>query len=145
MFAANQETTLWFQNLPEHIRQASCISYRVPRDEVLSCLLKARVMLAPSISDGVPNTLYEAMASGALPIVSPLETIVSVVNQEENALFARNLYPHEIADALSRAMNDDALVDQAAKNNFQLVRKIADRQTIKAKMVNYYQKLAADP
>ena len=38
-------------------------------------MTRARVMLAPSLVDGTPNSMFEAMASGALPIVSPLETI----------------------------------------------------------------------
>lgn len=144
MFAADDETMLWFQTLPHYIRESSHISYRVPRDEILSCLVKARVMLAPSILDGVPNSLYESMAAGAFPIVSPLETITPIVRQEQNVLFARNLYPDEIADVLITAMNDDALVDKAAENNFNLVRTIANRQTIKTNIVNYYQQLAEE-
>ena len=50
---------------------------------------------------------------GAFPIVSPLETITNLIKQDENVLFARNLYPNEIADALIRAMMDDELVDQS--------------------------------
>ena len=84
-------------------------------------------MLAPSLTDGIPNTLYEAMAAGAFPIVSPLDTIQPIVKNERNVLFARNLYPQEIAEALCRAMHDDELVDHAAERNLKLVRKIADR------------------
>ena len=105
---------------------------------------RARILLAPSLIDGVPNSLYDAIVSGAFPIVSPLETIMPVVNQQENVLFARNLYPHEIADALVHAMNDDALVDKAAENNFKLVRTIANRQTIKTNVVNYYKRLTEE-
>jgi glycosyltransferase involved in cell wall biosynthesis len=144
MFAADDETMLWFQTLPQYIRESSSISYRVPRDEVLNCLINARVMLAPSILDGVPNSLYEAMAAGAFPIVSPLETITPIVRQEQNVLFAGNLYPNEIADALVTAMNDDALIDKAAENNLNLVRKIANRKTIKTNVVNYYQGLVEE-
>jgi glycosyltransferase involved in cell wall biosynthesis len=142
--AMSAEVYEWYLSMPVEIRKHCHVTKRVSRQDVLALMQRARVLLAPSLIDGIPNSLYEAMAYGAFPIVSPLETIVSVVNQEENVLFARNLYPLEIADALSRAMNDDALVDQAAKNNFQLVRKVADRKTIKARVVDYYQKLAAD-
>lgn len=142
MFAADYETMLWFQTLPEEIRKASCISYRVPRDELLSSLVRARVMLAPSILDGVPNTLYEAMASGAFPIVSPLETITPVVREPENVLFARNLYPAEMAEALVRAMSNDELVDVASTHNYALVRRIANRALIGPKIVDYYHRLS---
>jgi glycosyltransferase involved in cell wall biosynthesis len=102
-------------------------------------------MLAPSLVDGVPNSMYEAMAAGALPIVSPLETIRPVVEQERNVLFARNLYPEEIAGALTRAMTDDALVDSAAKHNLELVRRVANRGEIQPRVVKFYNELAGQP
>jgi glycosyltransferase involved in cell wall biosynthesis len=105
-------------------------------------MTKARVMLAPSLVDGVPNSMYEAMAAGAFPIVSPLDTIRPLVENETNVLFARNLYPNEIADALCRAMSDDALVDAAAQRNLALARRIADRSKIKTRVIEYYERLA---
>jgi uncharacterized protein (DUF2336 family) len=53
-------------------------------------------------------------------------------------LFARNLYPNEIADALIKAMNDDAFVDEAAHSNLSLMRNIASRELISSKVVNFY-------
>ncbi len=72
---------------------------------------------------------------------SPFANITPVVKNEENVLFARNLYPTEISAALVRAMSDDNLVDRAAQNNFQLVEKIASRSMIAEKVINYYQEL----
>lgn len=144
MLAASPDVYEWYLSMPEETRKHCHIKERIPRQEVLSLMKRARVLLAPSLIDGVPNSLYEAMADGAFPIVSPLETIMSVVDQPENVLFARNLYPDEIADALVKVMNDDPLVDKAAKNNFILVRTIANRQTIKTNVVNYYQRLAEE-
>ena len=99
---------------------------------------QARVLLAPSLIDGVPNSLYEAMACGAFPIVSPIETIKTIVKNEENVLFARNLYPEEIVDALVRSMKDDLLVDRAAQRNLALVRRIADRAILAPCVIDYY-------
>lgn len=135
-------TKMWYKALPAEIRQNCPVYDRVPRKDLLALMSRARVLLAPSLVDGVPNSLYEAMATGTFPIVSPLDTIVPVVENEQNVLFARNLYPQEIADALVRAMNDDGLVDQAAQNNLRLVRQIADRASIGPKVVDFYQKLA---
>ncbi len=132
----------WFLTLPDPIRQHCHTAERIARSEVLSLMKRSRVLLIPSLIDGVPNSLYEAMASGTFPIVSPLDTILPVVSEELNVLFARNLYPDEICAALIRAMNDDKLVDQAAENNLVLVKKIADRATIKEKVVKYYLELS---
>lgn len=136
------ESKMWFWSLPENIRRSCVPRERVSREEVLELLPRARVMLAPTLIDGIPNSLYEAMACGAFPILSPIETILSAVKNEENVLFARNLYPHEIADALARAMTDDALVDAAAQKNLDLVRRIASRDLIRPRVIEFYERLA---
>ena len=99
-------------------------------------------MQAPSLSDRIPNSMYEAMACGAFPVVSPLDTIRDLVAAERNVLFARNLYPQEISDALCRAMSDNALVDAAAERNLEIVKRVADRATIKPRVIKFYERLA---
>ncbi|HEX5707141.1 MAG TPA: glycosyltransferase [Pyrinomonadaceae bacterium] len=144
LLAATPETRMWYWALPEDVRAACTIEERLPRERALELMTRARVMLAPSLVDGVPNSMYEAMAAGAFPVVSPLETITPVVEPERNVLFARNLYPEEIAAALSRALTDDALVDGAAETNLALVRRVADRRRIRERVVEFYESLAAE-
>lgn len=141
MLAFTRDVQEWVLSLPEEIRRHCHLSQRLPQKEFFLLLKKARIMLAPSLVDGLPNCLIEAMAFGALPIVSPLETITPIVRQEENVLFARNLYPDEIAAALVRAMTDDALAESAAQNNLQLVERIANRQTIRKQVIEFYNSL----
>ena len=145
MLAMTESTRMWYWALPQSIRQHCHMTERVPRQQVFELMAQARVMLAPSLVDGIPNTMFEAMATGTFPIVSPLETIRTVVEHEKNVLFARNLYPHEIADALCRAMTDDTLVDQAAESNLTLVRNIADREILGPRIIEYYERLAKEP
>jgi glycosyltransferase involved in cell wall biosynthesis len=144
MLAMNSEARMWYWTLPEQIRQNCCIEDRIPRDGVLELMLQARVMLAPSLVDGTPNSMFEAMASGAFPILSPLETIRPLFENEDSVLFARNLYPHEIAEALQRAMTDDALVDRAAARNLEIVSRIADRSKVRPRVIQYYEMLAKE-
>jgi glycosyltransferase involved in cell wall biosynthesis len=141
ILATTPEVGQWLRTLPQEIRNRCRVKRRIPRDQVLELMTQARVMIAPSLLDGVPNSLYEAMAGGAFPIVSPLESICPVVEQEKNVLFARNLYPNEIADALTRAMLDDELVDAVVERNLTLVRRIANRSEIRPRVIRFYQKL----
>lgn len=143
ILAMNAESRAWFRTLPKEIRASAHAEDRIDRAAVLELMASARVMLAPSLIDGTPNTLFEAMAAGALPIVSPLDTITPIVAEPDNVLFARNLYPEEIASALTRAMSDDELVDAAAERNLQRVRELADRETIRRKLVDFYERSSA--
>jgi len=145
MTAMCSEAVMWFQTLPQTLRESCCcLEDRMPRGELLRLMGMSRVMLAPSLIDGIPNSLYEAMATGAFPVVSPLDTITTVIN-ENNALFARNLYPDEIARVLVKAMNDDDRVDRGAQLNRSLVARIANREIIREKVTNNYLSLATTP
>jgi len=142
MLATVPETRMWFHALPAEIKRSCHIDDRIPREQVLSLMGESRVMLAPSLVDGTPNSMFEAMATGAFPILSPLDTIRPLVADAHNALFARNLYPDEIGNALARAMNDDHLVDDAAERNLTLVRSLADRAQIRPRVIGLYESLA---
>lgn len=141
LLAVTPEVKSWFLALPQQIRQHCTLLDRITREEVLELMKKTRVLLAPSLVDGIPNILYEAMAYGVFPIVSPLETICTIVEKDENVLFARNLYPEEIASALTRAMSDDKLIDEAAVRNIKIVRRFADRKQIAPLVIDYYHSL----
>ncbi len=143
LWMTQPEVRIWYEKLfPDHIKRHCPTHGRLSREETLEHLARARVMLAPSLSDGIPNTMLEAMALGAAPIVSPLDTIEPVVRHEENVFFARNLYPDEIAGALVRLMSDDALVDQMAQNNVVLVRALADRAEVRRRALVFYEAVA---
>jgi glycosyltransferase involved in cell wall biosynthesis len=144
LLATTPDARMYYWTLPEQMRQACRLRERVPRSEALQAMTRARVMLAPSLVDGTPNSMFEAMAAGALPIVSPLETIRPLVEDGQNVLFARNLYPEEIAGAIVRAMTDDELVDQAAQRNLELVSRIANRAEVRPRVLKFYESLAAD-
>jgi hypothetical protein len=145
MFAAVQaEVRQWLLTLPKELQEACELHNFVPRSEVLEAMRQARLMLAPSLVDGRPNSMFEAMAAGAIPVVSPVESIGEVVRHGHNVFFARNLYINEIADALLTGMHNDTLVDTMAQNNLALVRDIADRSKVRAKVVSFYRSLLAD-
>lgn len=142
MLAANDEARAWHGRLPGPLRDRCILHDRVPRAEVLRLMAKARVMLAPSLVDGVPNSFYEAMALGAVPILSPLESILPVAREGENALFAENLRPEQIATALTQALENNVLADGIAANNVNHVLRIANRSEIAHKVRGWYDGLA---
>jgi glycosyltransferase involved in cell wall biosynthesis len=143
LWAVQPEVLDWMRAVTTDMGVTWDVRQKVGHDEVMSLLREARVMLAPSLVDGIPNMLYEAMAMGAVPIVSPLNTISDVVRDGQNVIFARNLYPHDIADALVRAMTDDALATSIAANNVARVREIADRKVISRRVRDFYRDLLA--
>ena len=141
VLATDREIPKWLNLLPRGMADAFILHQRIPHEQVLEMMLEARVMLAPSLIDGTPNTMWEAMACGAVPIVSPLATITPLVEADRNVLFARNLYPGEIGAQLVRAMSDDELVERIAAENLPLVGRLAGRAVVGPKVVAFYRSL----
>ncbi|WP_424627540.1 glycosyltransferase family 4 protein [Bradyrhizobium sp. SYSU BS000235] len=143
MVMAVNELPSWIALLPEEMRQHITMHRHIPRDRLFELMREARIMLAPSLIDGTPNVMWESMAAGAVPLVSPLDTITPLVKDGENVVMARNLYPQEIADALVRAMTDDALVDRIATTNRRVVSGLAGREIFRPKILDFYRSVAA--
>lgn len=140
--AATPEVAFWTKHLLGSEGIPIEIHERISRKSMLELTKEARVVLMPSLSDGIPNTLYEAMALGAVPIVSPLETLTGLFEDERHVLYAGNLCPDEIASALVRALNDDALADGIAMANLPYVRAIANRKSIGCQVRDFYRSIA---
>jgi glycosyltransferase involved in cell wall biosynthesis len=103
------------------------LSYR----ELLKVYARSRVAISASDVDGTPSFLVEAMAMGALPIHSDMESIREWVDDGKNAL----LFPVDDIDAIAgcirRAIGDDALVDTARAHNAEITRTRMDRAKIR--------------
>ena len=139
--ATTPEIKYWLrQMLPDSLCTLD-IYDRIPREELLAFYKRAKVLLAPSLSDGIPNTLYEAMASHAVPIVSPLATLTDQFKANENVLYANNLDPEEISQAIVVAFTDSQLTDQMAKTNYDLVAQIADQNSIRKMVLSLYSEI----
>lgn len=132
---------VWLEKMPESLRQRCVCHNRISQTELFSLLGRARMMVAPSLSDGTPNVMLEAMAAGALPIMSPIESIQEWIENGRNGLLAHALYPDQIASALRRALKDDGLCESARRINWELVSQRANREFVKPLVLGYYHSL----
>jgi len=64
--------------------------------------------------EGLPYALLEAIASGAVPVVSPVGAIPDVVQEGVHGLFVPPHAPEALADALERLALDRALLHRLA-------------------------------
>lgn len=142
-FAAMPDVEYWFREYLDVYGEQVQIVERVERREFLTFLRSARVMLAPSLSEGVPNSMYEAMASHTVPILSPLDTLTPLFQDGVNTLYAPNLNPGAIANALVRAATDDPLADRIAINNKALLPSLASRDVIRGRVAKLYRQAAS--
>lgn len=135
------EVQMWLRRMPESLRRRCHCHKLLPHEDLMAMLGRARVMIATSLSDGTPNVMLEAMAAGALPVMSPIDSIQEWIEDGRNGLLAPALYPDRIAAALRRALTDDELWHAARQVNWQLVNQRADRKRIRPQVLDYYRRL----
>lgn len=138
LLAATKEVNMWYNELPTEIVNSTIIYDRINRKDFLELLLNARVVVSPSLIDGIPNVMYEAMATGVVPILSPLDTFIEMFKDKINVFYAKNLYVNELEKAIFNAMNDDKLVDSITDNNIEYIRQLANRNVIRRNLEMVY-------
>ncbi len=112
---------------------------RSPHETILENFGRARLAIGVNSTDGIPNAMLEAMTMGAFPVQSDTESTAEWITDGENGLLVHSDDPGDIAKAIRRALTDDALVENAAKLNAQLVARRLDISVIKPRVVEMYQ------
>jgi len=86
----------------------------------------SRVSVSLSEHDGTPNSLLEAMACGALPVVGDVASVREWICNGINGVVVSDLTPVTAAAAIIRALKDDALVQAGREKNGRLIAERAD-------------------
>ncbi len=91
------------------------------RDDVYALLHAADIFVLPSLSEGLPMALLEAMGMGLPVIASALEGIASVVENGRHGLLPAPGEVQSLALALTRLLGDSALRASLAEEGRRLV------------------------
>ncbi len=141
LLVTSEDVKKYLAIMPEPFKKYCHVHPQITSRQVLDLMKRSRVVVAPSITDGTPITLLEAMSVGALPLFSPLESIKEWVEDGKNGLLAHALYPDKIAQALNRALFDDDLFNSASVINREIIEKKANKQNNQPLIMNYYKHL----
>lgn len=106
-------------------------------------LRRAAVMVSPTVSDGTPNTLLEAMACGAFPVVSDLEPIREWLRPGRDGVLFDPTDPTDLAGALLAALGNPTLRQQAQTHNQVTIDTRAARAQVWPQVAAFYAELAA--
>jgi glycosyltransferase involved in cell wall biosynthesis len=86
--------------LPEALRRTVQVIRHVPPEGLVDVYTRHKIFILPSITEGIPLSLLEAMACGLFPIVTSVGGVPDVVTDGANGA----LVPMLDAAALARAM-----------------------------------------
>lgn len=89
----------------------------VENEKVPLYLVAADVFVLPSVSEGFPVAMLEAMAAGLPVVTTDVRGLTEIVKDGENGLVVGPRNPDAIADRLLTLMRDDALRAVMSGNN----------------------------
>ena len=98
--------------LPEAVRTTIQVIPHVPLEGLVGAYIRHRLFVLPSITEGIPLSLLEAMACGLCPIVTGVGGVPDVVTDGANGILVPMLDPSALARAVARAL---ALPDQTSR------------------------------
>jgi glycosyltransferase involved in cell wall biosynthesis len=117
----------------------------VPRSSyrrIWSLLGEARVSIGVSFSDGLPNSLIEAMIMGAFPVqTDPGGATAEWIEDGVNGLLVPPDDPEAIAAAVVEALGADDMVDAAVNVNRRLAFERADEAGVRERVVAAYRRV----
>lgn len=122
--AAHPDSTLWLvgegngkaaaEQWVKDNYLSECVAFLGLREDVFPLLAQADLFLLPSLWEGAPMTLIEAMAAGLPVIASPVGGVPDMLTDGETGLFC-GTDASSIAAALARMADDPALRERCGK------------------------------
>ena len=110
----------------------------VPREKMAGLFRLASVAVSPSLHDGTPNTLLEAMACGCFPIAGDIESVREWITDGVNGLLCDPTDPDSLARAVVRALGNDQIRSQACKHNLSLIAERAEYDVVMQQAEGFY-------
>lgn len=110
-------------------------------NELVVLMGKSLIYLGSSISDGMPNTLLEAILMGAFPIQSnPGGVTEEVIHHGENGLLIEDPESiEEIKERIRFAISNPKMIENANKINTILAQEKLEYEMVKEKIVAMYE------
>lgn len=140
IFGADYEVENYINN--SHVLNSDIIKVykKINHDKVLQLMSKSLIYIGNSISDGIPNTLLEAICFGAFPIQSnPGGASAEVIVDGVNGLLINDCEDIiEIKSKIERALSDKELLYNAFSYNMKL-REQYEYNYIREKIIKKYQ------
>lgn len=110
----------------------------VARDKMAELFRLADITVSPSIHDGTPNSLLEAMACGCFPVAGDIESVREWITDDENGLLCDATDAESQAAAMIRALEDASLRERAKRINLELISERAEYNAVMRRAEAFY-------
>jgi glycosyltransferase involved in cell wall biosynthesis len=129
----------WVDRL--EIRSNTRLWRRLDRAQLRALFKRAQVFVSPSVHDGTPNSLLEAMACGCFPVVGDIESMHEWIRPGVNGLLVDATSPRSMADGIVAALEAPALRAAAKNENTRVIAERAEYGRCMAMAEVFYRKV----
>ncbi len=109
-----------------------------PHEKMGEVFRGAQLVVSPSVHDGTPNSLIEAMACGCFPVAGDLDSIREWITHGQNGLLFDAADPQSIADAILLGLERKDLRTEAAGLNIGIISARAEYDTTMKRVEQFY-------
>jgi glycosyltransferase involved in cell wall biosynthesis len=139
--AGDAESEHWVELLG--IQSNTKLWPRLEQEQIWVLFKKARIFVSPSIHDGTPNSLLEAMACGCFPVVGNIESMQEWVTPGVNGLLVDATSPRALADGMITALENPALCAAAKNQNARIIAERAAYPRCMARTEAFYKQFSS--
>jgi glycosyltransferase involved in cell wall biosynthesis len=113
------------ETLTDGLGIRECVEFagRVPHEKVEDYMSQAEVFVLPSLSEGFPVTILEAMACGLPVVATRVGGVPDIIEDGTNGYLVDTMNQEQIAEALLKLLQDEKLRKDISGNNREEVRK----------------------
>ena len=139
-----KEREYWLQELANSgLEDKILITGKVSREQALAYLPYLDIFIIPSLNDGCPNALLEAMLAEKAVIGTRVDAIAEIIEDGVNGLLVNPYSSEELVDAINQLINGPLLKQsfgQSAKNT---ILQACDPAVEKANWARVYKQVLA--
>jgi glycosyltransferase involved in cell wall biosynthesis len=114
------------------------------RPQMAELFRQARVAVSPSLHDGTPNTLLEAMACGCVPVAFDGESLREWIVPGLNGLLVEPDDPDALAQVILLALREGDLCRRARAYNARLIAERASYPLVMSRAEDFYRELLGE-
>jgi len=141
VFGADQAVFEFMDSLEEKQKMPNLkIVGQLPHEQVLKLMSESFLYIGNSISDGMPNTLLEAIVLDVFPIQSnPGGATEEIIINGKNGLLIENPENfHEIRVLIQNAISDKSFLKSGIEYNSKNIKPKLERETVKKQVLEKY-------
>jgi len=119
-----------------HLEENICFIEETSHENVFRYMMASDIFILPSLSEGFPLVLLEAMSCGIPLVASDVGGISEIIQDNRNGFLVQTRNPDDIAEKVLKIVKDDVLIKKISEYNLIDVKKYNwDNITLKLEQI----------